>query len=291
MNSDFSKHSDTGPTKIEVPAPTAWPITMAFGMTLVFAGMVTAGSVSILGAVLVVRGAVGWFRDVLPAQAHEWVPVVQEEITVQTTRETVERIAGSGVGPRAWLPVEIYPISAGIKGGLAGGAVMALLAALYGVLTGSGIWYAMDLLVAGLFPAMGTETARQIGTFNLHQFLVAVAIHLLMSLLVGVLYGAMLPMFPRRPILFGGFLAPLLWSAMIYGSLAFINPLLNQRIDWIWFVLCQIAFGTVAGVVVAVQERIPTRRNVPLMVRMGIEAEGLVPEHQPKHEEDRGNEV
>jgi hypothetical protein len=73
---------------------------------------------------------------------------------------------------------------------------------------------------------------------------------------------------------------------MLYGSLAFVNPVMNRRVDWPWFVLCQIAFGIVAGIVVARQERISTRRNLPLMVRLGIEAEGLVSEHQPKPEED-----
>jgi len=268
------------PDKIEVPAPTAWPIVLAFGLTLVFAGLVTAASVSILGAVLAVTAAVGWFRDVLPQESHEWAPVVREEIAIETSRETVERIAPVGTLPRAWLPVEIYPISAGIKGGLAGGTVMALLAALYGILSGNGIWYAMNLLVGGLFSMMARETSMQIGTFNLYRFLVAVPLHLLISLLVGLLYGAMLPMLPRRPILLGGFAAPVLWSGLIYGGLAFINPVMNQHIDWVWFVASQIGFGVVAGVVVAVQERIPTRQRAPLVIRMGIEAPGLLPEHQ-----------
>jgi hypothetical protein len=286
MNSAFTKYSDIVPAKIEVPAPTAWPIVMAFGLTLAFAGLVTAASVSILGAVLTIAGAIGWFREVLPVESHEWRPLLQEQVAVRTTRETVERIAGINADTRAWLPLEIYPISAGIKGGLVGGAVIAFLAALYGVFSGNGIWYAMNLLVAGLYPAMTTETATQVGTFNLHEFLVAAPIHLVISLLAGLLYGAMLPMVPRRPILLGGFVAPLLWSGMMYGSLAFINPVMNQRIDWAWFVPCQIAFGIVAGVVVAVQERISTRRNIPLMVRMGVEAEGLVLEHPPENQED-----
>jgi hypothetical protein len=270
------------PDKIEVPAPTAWPIVMAFGLTLVFAGMVTAASVSVLGALLTIAGATGWFRQVLPVESLEWAPVVEEEIVTGTSREAVQRIAGIGAIPRAWLPIEIYPISAGMKGGLAGGGVMALLAALYGIVSGNGIWYAMDLLVAGLFPAIGTETARQIGTFNLSQFLVAVPLHLVMSLLVGLIYGAMLPMLPRRPIVLGGVVAPLLWSGLIYGILDFVNPVMNRHIDWAWFVASQIAFGVVAGLVVAVQERIPTRQRVPLTVRMGIEAPGLMQEH---HEE------
>jgi hypothetical protein len=55
---------------------------------------------------------------------------------------------------------------------------------------------------------------------------------------------------------------------------------MNQHIDWMWFVASQIAFGIVAGLVVAVQERIPTRQRAPLNVRMGIEAPGLMQEHQ-----------
>ena len=268
------------PDKIEVPAATAWPIVLAFGLTLVFAGFVTAVSVSILGAILAVAGAVGWFREVLPVESLEWEPVAQEEIAIETSRESVEHVTDVRKVARAWLPIEIYPISAGVKGGLAGGVAMALLAGLYGIVSGNGVWYAMNLLVAGVFPAMATQTARQIGTFNLHQFLVAVPIHLLMSLLVGLLYGAMLPMLPRRPIVLGGVVTPLLWSGLIYGILAFVNPVMNQHIDWVWFVASQIAFGIVAGLVVAVQERIPTRQRAPLGVRMGIEAPGLMQEHQ-----------
>jgi hypothetical protein len=263
------------PEKIEVPAPTAWPIVLAFGMTLVFAGFVTAVSVSWLGAILAVAGAVGWFRQVLPVESHEWAPVVPQEIAIERPHEAVQRVTAFQAIPRAWLPLEIYPVSAGIKGGLAGGVVMALLAALFGIVSGNGIWYAMDLLVAGLFPAIGTQTAAQIGTFNLQQFLVAVPLHLVMSLLVGLLYGAMLPMLPRRPIVLGGVIAPLLWSGLIYGILDFVNPVMNRHIDWAWFVASQIAFGVVAGLVVAFQERIPTRQQVPLTVRMGIEASGL----------------
>jgi hypothetical protein len=80
--------------------------------------------------------------------------------------------------------------------------------------------------------------------------------------------------------LLGGFAAPLLWCFLIYGSLAAINPVMNRRIDWRWFVLSQIGFGLVAGLVVARQERIGTRQPAPLAVRMGIEAPGLIEEHR-----------
>jgi hypothetical protein len=263
------------PEEIEVPAPTAWPIVLALGLTLVSAGFVTAASISFLGVGLAMAAAVGWFRDVLPWESHDCVPTVHEDAVIQTTRETVERVVASA--PRASLPIEIYPISAGVKGGLAGSFAMACLAATYGVFSGNGIWYPMNLLVVGLFPEIG-NTVTRMKTFSLQALIVAVPLHVLISVLVGMLYGAMLPMAPRRPILLGGFATPLLWSFLIHGSLSAINPVMNQRIDWGWFVLSQVGFGLVAGLVVARHERISTRQPAPLMVRMGIEAPGLIEE-------------
>ena len=45
---------------------------------------------------------------------------------------------------------------------------------------------------------------------------------------------------------------------------------------WPWFVLSQIAFGIVAGIVVSRQERISTWQPLPLAVREGVEAQGPV---------------
>ena len=271
------------PENIEMPAPTVWPLVLAFGLTLIAAGMVTAASVSILGAILTIAGAVGWFRQVLPVESHEVTPIVEQQVAIETSRETVERIGGLQRPARAWLPLETYPISAGVKGGLAGGAVMAVLAAVYGLVSGNGIWYPMNLLVAGLFPP-AAENAVQIGTFNLQEFLVAVPLHLMISLLVGLLYGVMLPIAPKRPIVLGGVVTPLLWTLLIHGSLGIINPVMNQRIDWLWFVLSQIGFGVVAGLVVVRQERIRIRQTQPLALRMGIEAPGFMKDRHEGHQ-------
>jgi hypothetical protein len=275
MPNEFEKPSVDNSPEIEVPASTAWPVILAFGLTLIFAGPVTSVAVSALGAVLAVAAAVGWFRQVLPTESHEWVPVSNETTTAQTTRPRVDRIATVPDLHRASFPLEIYPISAGLKGGLAGGVAMALLAAVYGVVSGNGIWYPVNLLAAGFFPGAAAETAEEIGTFKLNKLLVAVPIHLVISLLVGLLYGAILPMLPRRPVLLGGLVAPVLWSGLIYSILDFVNPVLNQRINWFWFVLSQIGFGIVAGIVVSRQERVRTWQRFPLAIRAGIEAPGI----------------
>jgi hypothetical protein len=275
---------ENAPDTIEMPAPTAWPIALAFGIMLLFAGLVTSEAVSILGAIISIAGAVGWFRDVLPHEAHESVPVVQPAPVVKTMRREVDRIEVAHELRRAFLPLEIYPISAGIKGGLAGSVAMAMVAMLYGLLSQKSIWYPINLLAAGFLPATMTDTTAKIAAFQLSVFLIAVPIHLITSLLVGLLYGAMLPMLPRRPILLGGFIAPILWTGLIHSILEIVNPVLNQRIDWLWFVASQVAFGIVAGIVVSWQGRIRTLQHVPLALRFGMEASGLADEKRGENE-------
>ena len=255
---------------IEMPAPTPWPIVLAFGLALVFAGFVTSWSVSFLGAILAVSGCIGWFCDVLPHERHEPVAAVARVVPVSTSRSRVAAVEWMTQElRRARLPLEIYPISAGVKGGMAGSVAMAFLAVLYGVISRRGMWYAINVLAAGFFP--GRHTLEQIGAFQWDSLLIASVVHLLISLLVGLLYGATLPMFPRRPILMGGLIAPVLWSGLVHSFVELMDPLLNQRIDWTWFVLSQVGFGIVAGVVVSRQERIRTWQYLPFAVRAGFE--------------------
>ena len=266
---------DTTPATMQLPAPTVWPIVLAFGLTLIFAGLVTSISLSILGGVLALAGTVGWFRDILPHEAHETVPVSARVEPVVTTRPKVARVGWiTHELNRSRLPLEIYPVSAGIKGGLAGSVAMAVLAMIYGIATKHGIWYPINLLAAGFFPAR--DTAAQIAAFHWDSFVIAAAVHLVTSLIVGLLYGAMLPVFPRRPILLGGLVAPLLWSGLLHSILGIVDPLLNQRIDWFWFVLSQIGFGIVAGIVVSRQVRVHTWQHLPLPIRAGVEATGAI---------------
>ena len=263
---------------IDLPAPTAWPVVVAFGVTLVCAGLVTSGAVSLLGLVCAATGLVGWFRDVLPHEAHVVVRVVDAPPPAFTRRREVARVDAASESQRAWLPLAIYPVSAGVKGGLAGSVAMAAVAMLYGVVSRTSIWYPINLLAAGFFPNAMEMTTSELAAFHLRAFLTAIAIHLITSLLVGLLYGAMLPVLARRPILLGGVVAPVFWSGLLHGILNIVNPLLHSRIDWFWFVLSQVAFGVVAGFVVSRQGRIRTWQAVPLAVRMGVESPGIIAE-------------
>jgi hypothetical protein len=254
---------------IDVPAPTAWPMIAAFGITLAWAGLVTSALVTVVGVIVTLWGAVGWFRDVLPVQHLEAVPLEPAPVTVESSREIAYLQVGES-GHRARLPVAIYPYSAGIVGGIAGGIAMAVLAVLYGQIFHGSVWYPINLLAAGTMASLAGATPAELGRFDATALAVATIIHAVMSLLVGLLYAVLLPMVPRRPILFGGVVVPLLWTGLIWASLRIVNPILNARIDWPWFVASQLAFGIAAGLVVSRREKITTQ-DVPLAVRAGIE--------------------
>ena len=269
--------SSRSPGELEAPAPTAWPLVLAFGFTLMSAGLLTHESVSVLGVVLAVAGCVGWFREVFPHEHEVAVPVIFEDVRVTTARPVVERHPAAPHLVRAWLPLETYPISAGVKGGLAGSVAMAVLACAYGLLKAGSIWYPINLLAATVYAQSMKFGSAQLNSFHADSFAIALVLHGLGSILVGLLYGAMLPMFARRPIVLGGLIGPVLWSGLLYSTLTLLNPLLASHIDWWWFIASQIAFGVVAGLVVVRQERISTRENMPFAIRAGIEAPGIIP--------------
>jgi hypothetical protein len=280
LSVEQSQQSPRAPAEIKLPASTAWPLVLAFGFTLMFAGLLTSVSVSVLGVVLAVAGCIGWFREVFPQEHVETVPVVFEEHRITTERRVVERVPVAPDLVRAWLPIETYPVSAGIKGGLAGGVAMAVLACAYGLLKAGSIWYPINLLAATVYAESLKLGPAQLNSFHADSFAIALVLHGIGSIFVGLLYGAMLPMFARRPIVLGGLIAPVLWSGLLYSIMQLLNPLLASRINWIWFMASQIAFGVVAGIVVVRQERVSTRENLPFVVRAGIEAPGIVPRRE-----------
>jgi hypothetical protein len=276
LSVEQAEQNPRAPVEIEVPASTAWPLVLAFGFTLICAGLLTSTSVSVLGVVLAAAGCVGWFREVLPHEHEETVPVAFDESRVATKRRIVERVAVAPHLARAWLPLKTYPISAGINGGLAGGVAMAVLACAYGLFKAGSIWYPINLLAATVYAQSLQLGSAQLNSFHTSSFAIALVLHGIGSIFVGLLYGAMLPMFVRRPIVLGGLIAPVLWSGLLYSLMELLNPLLASHINWLWFLVSQIGFGVVAGLVVVRKQRIVTSENLPFLLRAGIEAPGIM---------------
>ena len=275
---DQQEHATVTNEVVELPAPTAFPIVLALGLTLALAGLVTNMGISLLGAVLIVAGCVGWFRQVLPHQHHIRVPVKVEKFEYTTRRTRIARIHVDD-RHRARLPVHTPSVMAGVKGGIAGGIAMIVPAVLYGLIAYHSIWYSVNLLGGAGVAGWANPTLDEITHFRLSALITATLIHAAGSLLIGLLYGAMLPMLPGRPVLLGGIIAPLLWTGVLHATLGLINPFLDQRIDWWWFVASQVTFGLVAGLVVAKQTHIYTEQFLPFAARMGLETPGMMEEH------------
>ena len=259
---------------LHLPSPTAWPMVLALGIALVLTGMVTSGVISVLGGVLAFAAMVGWFRQVLPHEAHESVEVSSEEVHVFSSRTLATRLPADATS-RKIIPVETFRITTGIKGGIAGGIAMAVPAGIFSLLKYHSIWYAMNLLAAGGFLSWAGASDAFLSEFHLRGLLAALMIHGLTSLLVGLLYGAMLPMFPKYPIVTAGFMAPLLFTGILHSAIGIVSPILNQRIDWFWFVMSQIAFGLVCGFVVNLQAKVrtPQFQALPFSVRAGLHSD------------------
>jgi hypothetical protein len=272
------EHAKPDGEAVELPAPTAWPLVLAVGLTLAFGGLVTNIGITVMGAVLVGAGCVGWFREVLPHQKHELVPVKEEKIVPVTTRRSVARFYVE-VRHRARVPLETPSMFAGVKGGIAGGIAMIVPALLYGLFRYHSIWYSVNLLGGAGVADWLHPTFSQITHFRLSALITATIIHIVTSLLVGLLYGAMLPLLPRHPIILGGIIAPALWTGLLHSSIGLINPFLQQTIDWGWFVVSQVAFGLVAGWVVTKQHDIVhTSQYLPFAARAGLETPGYMAE-------------
>lgn len=118
---------------VELPSPTVWPIVLALGIVLILAGMVTHWAISLLGLILMLRASVGWFREVLPHEHRETVLVTTQVVEIATTVGQIDRLSTSE-SHRKMLPIETYTITAGIKGGVAGGVAMIAPAILYGLI-------------------------------------------------------------------------------------------------------------------------------------------------------------
>jgi len=286
MSSDHG-HGHTEGGVIQLPAPTIFPMVLALGISLICTGMVTNIVVGLLGLVLTLWGTVGWFLQVLPHEHHLPVAVETEDVEIGTLRTLQARLPTDSIH-RKILPVETFQITTGLKGGIAGGIAMVVTATLFSLLRYHSIWYAMNLLAAGGFVSWAGASNEFLSQFHIQGLLAALVIHGVTSLLVGLLYGAMLPMFPRYPIITAGFVAPMLFTGILHSGINVLSPILNQRIDWFWFVISQIAFGLVCGFVVNLHTKVRTAqfRALPFAVRAGIHSDRATPSSPEPGEKD-----
>ncbi|HEY0797211.1 MAG TPA: hypothetical protein VGD64_15675 [Acidisarcina sp.] len=248
---------------------------MALGLTLLIGSIVMNVAIGALGLMLTILGAVGWFRNVLPAEKLENFEVATEEIKIAPESQIRVRRIEVDETHRAQLPLRSFSIWSGVKGGIAGGFAMIIVAEIYGIARYQSIWYIVNLLGGAGVGSWRSPTPDQLTHFRLSAFLTAGIIQIAATLLVGMLYGALLPVWPKRPVLLGGIVAPLLWTGLLHSILGIVNPYLAERIDWFSFAVAQVVFGLVAGFIVSRLGDFRSLNQAPLAVRLSVETPGL----------------
>ncbi|HEX4142004.1 MAG TPA: hypothetical protein VHY91_00505 [Pirellulales bacterium] len=245
-----------------MPRPTAAPIVLSTGLTLAAAGLATNLSLSVVGLVLFVIGIAMWLAALLPGRGLMPLPLVEpawQPTPIVPRPGTVETMAAGRAGYRLRMPEQVHPLSAGIKGGIVGGIVMPLPALTYGVLSGHGLWYPVNLLAGMVLPGVGTMSVEALQEFQMPLLLVAAVIHVVMSLTLGLIYGVLLPTLPDipKPVAWSGLLMPLVWTAASYKLMGVVNPVLRGGVDWFWFIVSQFIFGIVLAVFMMRSRRLP----------------------------------
>jgi hypothetical protein len=241
------------PHAVEMPLPTVAPLVLSVGVALMGMGIAFGLPFMVVGAVLLALGLCIWISQLLPGQGHMHEPVEPAERRAPLTPAlgTVEQLRAGMPGYRLRLPVAVHPISAGVKGGIVGGMVMPLPAVLWGLLSGHGLWYPVNLLAGMALPGLQEKSVADLEQFNPSLLLVGTVIHVVTSVVIGLVYGVLMPALPAlpKPLAWGGLLMPLLWTAVTFTLMGVVNPALGRAVDWPSFIACQFVFGVVAALV------------------------------------------
>jgi hypothetical protein len=236
---------------------------LALAIALLGVGFVTSPVLLIVGLVFFVLGLGGWIRQLLPGFGHIHEPRVELALRPRPIAEkpgTVSQLLPGMVGYRFQLPLQVHPISAGVKGGIVGGLVMPIPALAYGLLSGHGLWFPVNLLAGIVVPGISGATEAQLENFHLGALILAIFIHAALSVTFGLLFGVVsptLPPLPGGPVIAGGVLMPLLWTGFCYGFMGIINPLLQEHVSWPWFIASQVVYGLVMSLVVIQIQKVP----------------------------------
>ncbi len=269
MNPEVSRDGAEVPYLRAIPRPTAQPMLTAFGVTMIFAGIVTHPAVSVVGALCALVGVVGWFREVFPHEQTEDIPVASCEIPMPALEVPPRR--SRSASPRRIVPEEMHPYRSGLYGGLAGAGAMAVVACLWGVLAERSLWLPINLLAGLLVPSVGNAATEALFAFNLTWTIAAVFLHLALSVMVGMIFVVALPMMPRRPMLAGGILAPMVWTGAGWAAIRVLDPLLVDYASFGWFLASQIAFGLACGAVITRFNRVRLQVGTSLATRLEVE--------------------
>ena len=268
---DSKQSLESQPRGLKMPRPTAWPIVLGLGIVLLALGVATEPALSIVGGVLLAIGLVGWIVQLLPGRGHEHEALSELKAEPITARPgTVEQLKPGVVGYRFQLPEKVHPISAGVKGGILGGLLMPIPAFIWAISSGHSIWFPVNLLAGLVLPGLPDmprdQLLAQLEMFHPWGLVCGIILHAMMSIGFGLIGGVLLPTLPPipgGPVVFGSAILPLLWSGVSHSLMTLVNPVMNQFVDWPWYVASQFVYGVAASMVILRSEKIPIAPRGP----------------------------
>jgi uncharacterized membrane protein YagU involved in acid resistance len=156
-------------------------------------------------------------------------------------------------------PSEVYPYPAGVLGGLVGGAAMALVGTVAGIVIGRGPWYPVNLLAAAAIRRFQTLNPAQLSAFSLEGLFVGVVLHFTISIVIGVLFALLLPIFPGHPVVWSVIGGSALWVMADILFLALLNPAMARLVDVPSFIIAHFGYTILLGLWVSRYETKPSR--------------------------------
>jgi mono/diheme cytochrome c family protein len=248
--------------EVEMPRATAWPIALAAGISLAMLGAATNLFFCVVGGVLFAISLVGWIANLLPGEGHGHEAVEEGDLpsAVRVKTDAVTELKPGVVGYRFQLPEKVHPVSAGVRGGIVGGLLMPIPAFIWAISSGHSIWFPVNLLAGLVIPGLTDMPAKEFDQFHPWLLAGAIVMHVTLSIGFGLIGGVILPTLPQipgGPLLFGGLILPLGWTAANQSLLGIVNPLLADHIDWKWYLVSQLVYGIATSIVIMRSETIP----------------------------------
>jgi hypothetical protein len=133
-----------------------------------------------------------------------------------------------------------------VAAGAMAGAAMALSMGVWSAITGTGLWFPLNLIAATFLNGLQTATPEVLTQFNLTGTLVGMLLHLSVSTLVGLLFALLLPTLPGSPRVWALIAGPLLWLGA-NAVLPVVNPALFTFVNPVVFLFSHIVYALTLG--------------------------------------------
>lgn len=177
--------------------------------------------------------------------------MIQMEVMMMDQKIIPDDLKDAGRRPELHIqrvPTHVYPYATGISGGLLGGLAMILVALIYGIVSGRGVWLPVNLVAAILLRGLQSASMDTLMAFSLPGLVLGLLVHLVMCMGLGLVFAALLPTLPGSPVLWAFIIGPILWAGAIFAGLPLVNPVMAQYVDWLSFAVANIVYCLVLGV-------------------------------------------